>query len=180
MRQAEGGGSTKQTLVTLLKSEIERHARRISREENATLRDAVTRYRHDIAALKRDLAALRKQTSGLAKVHGKSVAPTTTAEDAAPGRFSPKWLAAHRAMLGLSAGNYGKLAGVSGLSIYHWESGKNTPRASGRAALAKVRTLGKREARARLEELGVEIGTRSGRRERAAPPAKKASRRRRA
>jgi len=179
MRQAEGGGSTKQTLVTLLKSEIERYARRISREENAALRDAVTRYRHDIAALKRDVAALQRGTSGLKKALVRTAVSPAKTEDAAPSRFSPKWLAAHRAMLGLSAENYGKLAGVSGLSIYHWESGKNTPRASGRAALAQVRALGKREAVARLQELGVEIGARSGRRQRAEPPAKKTSRRRR-
>ena len=179
MRQSEAGGSTKQTLVTLLKSEIERHARRISREENAALRDAVTRYRHDIAALKRDVTALQRQTSGLKKAQGRTAVAKPSPEDAAPSRFSPKWLAAHRAMLDLSAENYGRLAGVSALSIYKWESGKATPRASGRAALAQIRGLGKREAGSRLQALSVEIGARSGRRQRAEPAAKKTTRGRR-
>ena len=178
MSEAAAGGPTRQTLVTLLKSEIERHARRISREENAALRDAVTRYRHDIAALKRDVVALQRGTSGLKKALGKTATTLPATEDAAPSRFSPKWLAAHRSMLGLSAEHYGKLAGASGLSIYKWEAGKAAPRASGRAALAQIRGLGKREALARLVEMGVEIGTRSGRRQRAESPAKKTTRHR--
>lgn len=178
MKKPRDEAPTKATIATLLRADIERHARRISREENAALRDAVTRYRHDIAALKRDVSALQRGTSGLKKALGKSAPTTPAAEDAAPSRFSPKWLAAHRSMLGLSAEHYGKLAGASGLSIYRWESGKAAPRASGRAALAQIRGLGKRDALTRLAQMGVEIETRSGRRQRAAPRAKKTSRRR--
>jgi hypothetical protein len=41
--------------------------------------------------------------------------------------------------------------GVSGLTIYHWESGKAKPRRRQMPAIAAIRSLGKREALARLE-----------------------------
>ena len=47
----------------------------------------------------------------------------------------------------------GALVGVTGQSIYKWESGGARPRASQLRAIAGVRALGKREARAKLEEL---------------------------
>lgn len=68
-------------------------------------------------------------------------------------RFSAKGLAINRQRLGLSADDYALLAGVSGQSIYHWEQGKSLPRPKSLAGLAALRTLGKREAVARLEAL---------------------------
>jgi transcriptional regulator with XRE-family HTH domain len=64
-------------------------------------------------------------------------------------------LRSHRDRLGLSAEQYGRLAGVSAQTIYSWERGTSTPRARQRASLAEVRGLGKREARARLEALSA-------------------------
>jgi len=48
------------------------------------------------------------------------------------------------------AKDYGKLIGVSGLTVYHWEAGKAKPRRRQLPAIAAVRGLGKREAAARL------------------------------
>ena len=69
-------------------------------------------------------------------------------------RFSAKGLKANRERLGLSADNYGKLVGVSGLSIYNWEQGKARPRESSIEALLKIRGIGKREAANRLQAIG--------------------------
>lgn len=164
-------GSGKQTLATLLRADIERHARRIAREENAGLREAVSRYRHDIAALKRQVAQLEREGSGLRRVVAKRVATAPSPEPSAV-RFIRKGLISHRAKLGLSAEHYAQLAGVSHLSIYSWEAGKSEPRAAGRLALASIRGMGKREALRRLAELGVEVGPRSRRRTRRAMSAK--------
>ena len=60
-----------------------------------------------------------------------------------------------------------KLLGSSQLSVYKWESGKIRPRAKHLQAIAALRTMGKREANARLETLGPE-----------APGAARSSRRR--
>jgi transcriptional regulator with XRE-family HTH domain len=54
---------------------------------------------------------------------------------------------------GLSAGELGKLVGVTQLSIYNWERGVARPRGARLAALAAVRKMPKREIRARLEQL---------------------------
>jgi DNA-binding transcriptional regulator YiaG len=51
----------------------------------------------------------------------------------------------------LSAGDFGKLIGVSANSVYAWESGATTPRRAQLAKLAALRTVSKREAMKRLE-----------------------------
>ena len=61
----------------------------------------------------------------------------------------------HRERLGLSADNYGKLLGASGLSIYNWEQGKTRPRKSSVDAWTAIRRIGKREAAKRLASLKV-------------------------
>ena len=65
-------------------------------------------------------------------------------------RFSPVWVSRQREKLGLSAADFWRLVGVSGLSIYNWEKGKVRPRRKQLEALASLRGLGKREARERL------------------------------
>jgi DNA-binding transcriptional regulator YiaG len=65
-------------------------------------------------------------------------------------RFRADGLKSHRAKLGLSAKEYGRLVGVSGLTIYNWENGKTRPRSQQLANLATVRGMGKREAMKRL------------------------------
>lgn len=167
----QASGSARQTIATLLRADIERHARRIAREENAALREAVTRYRHDIAALKRQVAQLEREGSGLRRVVAKRVADAPAPAPSTV-RFIRKGLVSHRTKLGLSAEHYAKLAGVSHLSIYAWEAGKSEPRTAGRVALAGIRTLGKREALRRLAELGVEVGPRSRHRNRRVKAAK--------
>ena len=59
---------------------------------------------------------------------------------------------AQRQRLGLSAADYGRLVGVSGLTIYNWEHDKARPRKAQLAALVAVRGIGKREALKKLAE----------------------------
>jgi DNA-binding transcriptional regulator YiaG len=56
--------------------------------------------------------------------------------------------------VGLSASDYGRLVGVTPLTIYNWEKGKSKPRPKQLAAWGQIRGLGKREARRRLDLLG--------------------------
>ena len=62
--------------------------------------------------------------------------------------------AALRKKLGLSATDMGKLIGVSGQSVYHWETGKTKPRASQLLAISAVRKMGKKEVAAKLSQPG--------------------------
>jgi DNA-binding transcriptional regulator YiaG len=134
----------------LLKSEITRLARKEIRGEVASLRKAGAGYRRDIAALKRQIADLQRQMGANRRSRRAESADSTQSTKM---RFSAKGMKSHRAKLGISAGDYGRLAGVSAQSIYNYETGKATPRQAQVAALLAVRSLGKREAMARLESM---------------------------
>ena len=142
------------SLATTLTQEIRRIARKEARAEVITLRRQSAQYRRDIAALKRAVDAQAKELAFLRKQEKKRLVEQPKPTKAQDARFSPRWLKAHRQRLGLSGASYAKLVGASELSIYNWENGKASPRAPQRAKLAAVRSLGKREARKRLDMLG--------------------------
>jgi DNA-binding transcriptional regulator YiaG len=137
----------------LLKQEISRLSRREVRSQTTTTRKASAQYRRHIATLKRQVAKLERQVALLAA----KVLDARPAAGAAPAdkrvRFVPKGLRAQRERLGLSAGDYAKLVGVSSQSIYNWERGVASPRAEQVATLASLRGMSKREAKARLEQV---------------------------
>ncbi len=136
-------------IATALKSEISRVARKEIRAHNDTVAKATRSQKTDISALKRRVHELEQLVKKLAK--GASTrSPAPASEDAQLSRFSAKGMASHRKRIGLNADDYGRLLGASGNTVYNWESGASKPRASFHAAIADVRTLGKREAAARL------------------------------
>ncbi len=141
-------------LASVLKDEIIRLARKEVKSQTGVTKRAATQHRRDIAELKRQIQTLTKRVAFLETQEKKRVSTPTAEASSGQVRFSSHWLKAHRERLGLSAANYGKLVGVSVLTIYNWESGKSKPRQEGLAALASVRGLGKREALKRLEMLG--------------------------
>lgn len=114
------------------------------------LRKAGAGYRREIAELKRQVATLQRELKATSKTpRAQPPAPTEGNKT----RFVAKGLKSLRARLGLSAADFGLLAGASGQSVYNWEAGKAVPRQSQQAAIASVRGLGKREALKRLETL---------------------------
>ena len=140
-------------IATLFKDEISRIARKEVRRETASLKKASTSYRSEIAALKRRAQALEKALRQALRRRAPA-APAADADDGAPGlRFRPKGLASLRARLGLSARECGLLLGVSGQSIYLWESGRARPSGKSLEGIAALRKLGKREVTAQLEAL---------------------------
>jgi len=140
-------------LGTVLKAEISRLARKEVRAEVETLRKASGTYRREIAELKRQVAQLERRLKQASKARPSAASAPEGEETSTRMRFSAKGLQSLRAKLGLSAADFGALAGVSGQSIYHWEQGKSVPRKSQLPKLASLRGLGKKEARARLESL---------------------------
>ena len=164
------------TLVNVLKEEIVRLARKEIRKHAAEAAKLTTQVERDVTALKRQVQDLQRKLSapqaqdgpkqttskktGSKKTAAKSrtgkaagAASTPAAQQSARTPFSSASLKASRERVGLSADNYGKLIGVSGLSIYNWESGKARPRESNIAALMTIKGIGKREAAKRLEAL---------------------------
>jgi DNA-binding transcriptional regulator YiaG len=140
-------------IAALLKIEITRIARKQVREETQPLKKAIAPYRSEIATLKRRTQALEQQIKRLSKVAAKAI-PAKEESDTAH-RFSAKGLAKNRQRLGLSALDFGKLIDASALSVYKWEQGKVRPREKHLQAIAAIRTIGKKEAGARLEQLGA-------------------------
>ena len=144
---------TMPNIATVLKEEIARVARKETRADTQQLKKASAHYRSDIAALKRRITALEQLVGRLTKSVGKTAPSVTTEQPTGTFRFSASGLAAQRKRLGLSAAEAGLLLGVTGQSIYKWESGKARPRASQFASIAALRGMSKKEAATRLEAL---------------------------
>lgn len=143
-------------LASVLKDEILRLARKEVRSEIDGLKKASAQFRANIAALKRQVSTLEKQQARLEKKGPKNQPIEVGSEGATKFRFSAKRFAAQRQKLGLSAGDMGTLIGVSAQTIYHWEGGKTRPRQNQLAAIAAIRTMGKRRILAQLVGLKSE------------------------
>ena len=140
-------------IASLLKTEIARVARKEVRADTLGLKKAIGVYRAEIAALKRRAQALELEHRRLSKAHAKVAPVAVRSQPAQKLRFTAKGLASQRRRLGLSALDCGLLVGASGQSIYNWEEGKARPQARHLSAIATLRTLGKKEAAARLASL---------------------------
>jgi len=135
-------------LVSSLKEEIVRIARKEIRTETETLRKASTRYRSEIAELKRQLTQLEKQ---LRQGGRRAVAkPIPESEGTGNIRFRADGLRGHRERLGVTAKDMAALLDVSVQPLANWESGKTKPRASQLGTIAAMRKLGKRDVAQRL------------------------------
>ena len=132
-------------VASILKAEITRIARKEVRGEVEALKKAIGTYRTEIAALKRRSQSLERELRRLDKTLPKPKA-TPIDESGTTLRFSAKGLASQRRRLGLSAEDCGLLLGASGQSVYNWEAGKARPRESHLAAIASLRSLGKKQA----------------------------------
>jgi DNA-binding transcriptional regulator YiaG len=137
-------------IAAVLKAEIVRLAKKESKATTAKLQRASVQHRNDIAKLKHLVGQQAREVIALRKQQGQPQADQEPEDNA---RFSARSVKAQRKRLGLSALDYGKLVGVSGLTIYSWESGKSRPRKAQLDAFLAVRGIGKREAMAKLEEI---------------------------
>ncbi len=140
---------------SVLKEEIVRLSRKEARSQVDPMRKVTAQFRREIAELKRQVTQLQRQVALLSR---KALGQATAAKadsTTRPARFTAKGLRAQRERLGLSADDFGKLLGVSAQSIYNWEQEKARPRPEPLAKLAALRGVGKREAQARLDQLGA-------------------------
>lgn len=143
-------------IANYLKEMICRLAKREIKSNTASTKRAVNQYRKDIARLKRQLLAQEKEIQILKKQDVKTADTAPVAEDGMENvRFSARSVKAQRTRLELSAADYGKLVGVSGLTVYSWEHGKSRPRKAQMTALIAVRGIGKREAQAKIAMLSA-------------------------
>ena len=136
-------------LLSALKEEIVRIARKEIRAETDALRKACSRHRTEIAALKRKLAGVEKplRKSALAA----AAAPSAEAGTNGSLRFRADGLRGHRERLGLTAREMASLLDVSVQTLANWESRKTKPRAAQMERIAAVRKLGKRDVAKQVE-----------------------------
>ena len=146
-------------IAVVLRDEIVRLARKELRSQTEGLKKASAQYRRDIAALKRQVVELKRQVSFLEGVVLEKPPVSLAANGAARVRFTAKGLRAQRKRLGLSAADYAQLVGVSPQSIYNWEREITRPRKEQIATLVALRSMGKREAQARLQQLAKQKPT---------------------
>jgi len=141
---------------TIIKSEIVRLAKR-------EMRKVVTPLRRDVRALKNGASQLRKAVLGLErfiaiqKKEWEKKPPLKAApEEVATARLSPRLIRSLRRRLGLSQRGLARLAGVSPLAVYQWESGTFKPKQEKKGVLIALRKLGRRDAKKLLEERKAE------------------------
>ena len=140
-------------VAAVLRQEIQRLARKELRQQLTPLKKTTTELRKRLSDAQREIGALQKAVRTLEAEEARRLTEAPEPDPDTKLRFSPKWVAADRKRLGLSADDYGRLIGVSGQTIYAWERGVSRPREESLAAWAAVRGIGKRAARQRLELL---------------------------
>lgn len=146
--------SSMPNIAVVLKDEIARIARKEVRAQTQDFKKASAQYRAHIASLRRRIDELERQLKRASKRGAAAPAAADDEGEASTARrFSATRLAAQRRKLGLSAGDFAALLGVSGQSVYKWEHGESRPRARQLEAIAALRGIGKREAAQRLEKL---------------------------
>jgi len=123
------------------------------KKQTATLQKASAEQRRAIASLKRQVADLERAAKIASKRSQKAAVLPEAATSEGSLRFRADGFKTLRKKLGLSAEQAAKLIGVSGQSIYAWETKRSAPRKSQLPAIAALRKLGKREAHARLDAL---------------------------
>jgi DNA-binding transcriptional regulator YiaG len=140
-------------IAAILKSEISRVARKEVRAETTSTKKASSAHRTAIADLRKRVQALEQQLRRLAKGAPRAAPVANGQQPSSAQRFSAKGLKSMRQRLGLSAQACGLLIGASSQSVYNWEEGKARPQAKYLAGIASLRSIGKKEALARLEAL---------------------------
>ena len=143
-------------ILSVLKSEISRLARKEAKQVVAPVKKASANYRGLIAGLRKQLDALQSEVAALRRAAPKAEKALATAQEP-QGRFwiTGKGVKALRKRLGLTQAQFGKLAGVSVPTIVNWEKVDGKVQIRRKATMARLQELkgkGKREVAAMLGE----------------------------
>lgn len=140
-------------VMSVLKAEISRLARKEAKREVAPVKKTSAAYRGMIAGLRKQVASLQKEVAMLKRAAPKAD-KVLGAKTEPEGRFwiTGKGVKAMRKKTGLTQEKFGKLVGVSVPTVVNWEKakGKLNLRKATAGALQGLRGKGKREVAAML------------------------------
>ena len=143
-------------VMSVLKAEISRLARKEASAVVSPVKKASATYRGLIAGLRKQVDALQKEVASLKRAMPK--ADTVLEAKTEPeGRFwiTGKGVRAMRKRTGLTQKNFGKLIGVSVPTVVNWEKTKGKVEIRRKETMARIQSLkgkGKREVAEMLGE----------------------------
>ena len=145
-------------IMSALKSEISRLARKEAKQVVVPVQRASANYRGLIAGLRKQVDALQKEMAALRRAAPKAEKVLATAQEP-QGRFwiTGKGVRAMRKRLGLTQVQFGKLAGISVPTVIKWEGSQGKVEIRRKATMARLQELkgkGKREV---AEILGMPV-----------------------
>jgi DNA-binding transcriptional regulator YiaG len=139
-------------IETMIKSEIQRLARREIRSTFRPLKREVRSMRLKLSGLMKGFSSLNRITKEQVQRASEQFKLESSPDEIKIARFSPARIRALRLKKGLSQKELGMLIGVSLGTVVLWEKGKITPKAERKGALIALRKLKKREIRRVLAE----------------------------
>jgi len=140
----------------IIKSEIVRLAKREMRKVAAPLRSDVRTLKSAVSQLRKTVISLERFIALQKKEWGEKTPLKAAPEEVETSRLSPKLIRSLRRRLGLSQRDLARLAGVTPLAVYQWESGAFKPKKEKKGVLVALRKLGRRDAKKLLGEMKAE------------------------
>ncbi len=138
-------------IAGLLKTEITRLSKKVIRQYVSPIQAATTQHKKQLSELSKQLQQLQREIKKLQRAG--TVPAAASAGDESKVRFTAKGFVSLRSKLGLSAREMALLLDVSLQTIYNWEAQKSAPRAEQVKAIAQLRGIGKKQAKARIAEI---------------------------
>jgi len=139
-------------IESMIKSEIQRLARREIRSTFRPLKREVRTMRLKLSGLMKGFGTLNRISKEQVQRASAQFKLESSPEEIKIARFSPARIRALRLKKGLSQKELGMLIGVSLGTVVLWEKGKITPKAERKGALIALRKLKKREIKRVLAE----------------------------
>ena len=144
------------SIEKVLRSEIQRLARKEAKSATADLKKNSSSHRRSIADLRRRVDELERENKRLIKQLAKVPQPEAESveNEVDAARITAKMIKSIRSRLGLSQANFAKLVGVAQITVAKWEQkeGRLSFRGDAKAKIVAVRGMTKREAADMLKD----------------------------
>jgi DNA-binding transcriptional regulator YiaG len=133
-------------LEATIKSEIERLAKRELRKVLVPLKSDVRLLKIMVSQLRKAVLPIQRSATQQQKELARhEVKLELSPEEVKKSRFSPRLVKTLRKKLGITQKELAILAGVTATAVQNWETGKFSPKADKKAALAALRKLRRSE-----------------------------------